>query len=438
MQTDFLNEFGLLGDLNIFNDQVLWGVSAWRLVAALFVIFLGFLSRKVITSLVGRLTRRVSGNTWKWDDEAVRLLPAPLALIAQVFLWRIAAAVLQLPTEPINVSEMVGKGLELALIVGVVWLLFRIVDVVALVAERASANTTTKVDDQIVPLMRKTLKVFVAVTATVMAVQHLGFSVTSVIASLGIGGLALALAAQDTVANFFGSVVIFADQPFQLGDWVAIGDQEGEIEEVGFRTTRLRRDDHALISIPNNTFTSAQVINFSTRDRRRMKVAVRLPLDAAPHQVERVIVGIRAVMERQEALRADTLAVYLAEVGDDGIVIEGKCYSQTASIHPFRAARQTILLEAMRLVRAEGLHLASTGRTIYMHDLTPTGDGHAIVDPDGMRVVAPSPIASPSIVGVSTGDGRRADARLEDERGDGDAETAEEYDESFADEGDED
>lgn len=403
MDPDIFNQFGMFADLNVFNDQILWGVSTWRVVAAFFIIFLGFLSRKVIASTFSVLAKRSRGNHLKWDDEAINLLPAPLALVAQVLLWRVAAAVIQLPTEPVNVSELVGKGLEVALIVGIVWTLFRVIDVVALIAERASDTTKTRVDDQIVPLMRKTLKVFVAVTAAVMAVQHLGFSVTSLIASLGIGGLALALAAQDTVANFFGSVVIFADQPFQLGDWVAIGDQEGEIEEVGFRTTRLRRDDHALISIPNNTFTSAQVINFSTRDRRRMKVEVKLPLDAAPAQVQRVISGIRATMESQEALRTETLAVYLAEIGDDGIVVEGKAYSQTASIRPYRAARQAILLEAMRLVRAEGLHLASTGRTIYVHETTPSGDG---------QPRAGSEIVHPQLVPVGP--------LIEDERGDGD------------------
>ncbi|MEM8601594.1 MAG: mechanosensitive ion channel family protein [Bacteroidota bacterium] len=417
MQTDVFSELGMFADLNFFNDQILWGVTAWRLGAAFFIVFLGFLSRKLIASSFTMLAKRSRSNRWKWDDEAVGLLPAPLALVAQVLLWRIAAAVILLPTDPVNVRELVGKGLDVALIVGVVWTLFRAIDVIAMVAERASDKTSTRVDDQIVPLMRKTLKVFVAVTAAVMAVQHLGFSVTSLIASLGIGGLALALAAQDTVANFFGSVVIFADQPFQLGDWVAIGDQEGEIEEVGFRTTRLRRDDHALISIPNNTFTSAQVINFSTRDRRRMKVEVKLPLDAAPHQVERVIEGIRATMAQQDALRTETLAVYLAEIGDDGIIVEGKAYSQTASIRPYRAARQTILLEAMRLVRAEGLHLASTGRTIYVHEATPSGDGRSLHGDE---------IATPYLAPIGP--------LVEDERGDGD--DPEDSFDDFDDEGD--
>ncbi|MEL7363293.1 MAG: hypothetical protein AAFN13_14555, partial [Bacteroidota bacterium] len=176
MQTEVFSELGMFADLNFFNDQILWGVTAWRLGAAFFIVFLGFLSRKLIASSFTMLAKRSRSNRWKWDDEAVGLLPAPLALVAQVLLWRIAAAVILLPTDPVNVRELVGKGLDVALIVGVVWTLFRAIDVIAMVAERASDKTSTRVDDQIVPLMRKTLKVFVAVTAAVMAVQHLGFS----------------------------------------------------------------------------------------------------------------------------------------------------------------------------------------------------------------------------------------------------------------------
>ena len=256
---------------NVIGNQLLWGVSLESLIAAGVIVFVGFASRRVVTYLFkGVLERHSRRTNVRWDDDLVRLLPGPIAALIQIGMWYCAAVLLALPRKPLDIHLFTAQGLEVALAAALVWLLFRLIDVLGSALGRAARRTESRLDDQFVPLLRKTLKVIISVTVGVMVVQELGYSVSSLIASLGVGGFALALAAKDTVANVFGSVVVFTDQPFQVGDWIEVEGVEGTVEEVGFRTTQIRRFDHSSVTMPNATFSAHPIINHSRRPRRRI------------------------------------------------------------------------------------------------------------------------------------------------------------------------
>src|SRR5690606_42111412 len=123
----------------------------------------------------------------------------------------------------------------------------------------------------IIPLLRKSLKIFIGVVGGLLLVQHVGYPITSLLGGLGIGGLAVALAAQDTLANVFGSVIIFTDKPFKVGDWVKIGDVIGDVESIGFRSTRIRTWPKTLVTIPNKIIANTQVENWSAMPKRRIR-----------------------------------------------------------------------------------------------------------------------------------------------------------------------
>lgn len=350
-------------------QQVLWGVTPWQLGLALVIVFLGFLSRRLILSLFDGILKRVARRSEvDWDDDAVELLPAPLALVIHILLWYAAAAVLALPQEPVDIRLFVFQGLEVALAVAVTWVVFRLLDVVSRVLERLSERTDTRLDDQIVPLLRKTLKVFLAVTVAVMVVQNLGYSVTSFIASLGIGGLALALAAKDTVANFFGSVVVFTDRPFHVGDWIAFGEVEGVVEEVGFRTTRIRRLDHALVTVPNMTFTSTPIINRSARPNWRIKLVVGLTYETSADQMERFLASVRALLKRQPGIDQTFHFAHFVGFGGSSLDVEVYCFAATRVWPDWLAIQEDLMLAIMRLIDAQGLEVAFPTRTVYFRD----------------------------------------------------------------------
>lgn len=373
---DFLNE------LNLLDGNLLWGVEPWRVVASIGLIFVGFASRKFIQIVFKAIGKRTKSTRIKWDDEVAELLPKPLALVLQVFIWRIAAVILRLPTEPVDTRTLVNQGLDVALMIGVVWVFFRVVDVLARVADRFSDTTETRIDDQAVPLLRKTLKVFLAVLGGVFIIQNLGYSVLSVITGLGIGGLALALAAQDSVANFFGSVVLFTDAPFQVDDYVEVGGVSGTVEEVGFRTTRIRQDDSSLVSVPNQTFTATNIVNYSERKGRvvSFEFAVFPPED--PGQLNSLLQALRDAFANHEQIRADSAEVFLTGIKESSLKVSARAMTKYNGWTLFLQTREEMLFALLTALSDHGMQMANSAETIVVHvDAPELGDGIADFPP---------------------------------------------------------
>ena len=356
-------------EIGFFTEEVLWGVPVWKLGGALLIIFLGFLSRRIIRRIFsGIVKQRAKKSTYLWDDDVIELMPAPIALLTQVALWHLAAALFELPLEPFEIRTYVFNGLQVAMVGGLVWTCFSLVEVFARGMARRADVTDSKLDDLIVPMLRKTIKFFIAIVAVVWVIQNLGYSVTSLIASLGIGGLALALAAQDTVSNFFGSVVVFTDRPFQVGDWVELGGIEGTVEEVGFRTTRIRQFDKALVVLPNSTFTTTPIRNYSERSIRRIKMTVGLSYEASASQMQAFLDGARQLLQDHAAIDQGFHFVHFVEFGDSSLHVQFYCFTKTAVWVDWLKARETLMLQIMDLVEELGLEMAFPTRTVYLRD----------------------------------------------------------------------
>ncbi|HJK97638.1 MAG TPA: mechanosensitive ion channel family protein [Polyangiaceae bacterium LLY-WYZ-14_1] len=353
--------------MSFFDEKVLWGVEIWRLVAATLLIFGGLTLRRVIVGVFrGALSKTAERTKAEWDDELVEFLPAPLSVMAQVGLWFVAAQVLALPQEPVALETYVLQGLEVAFWVAAIWLAFRLVDVLAASMSRAADRTSSKLDDQLIPLIRRTLKLVIAVTAGVMIVQNLGYSVTSLVASLGVGGLALALAAKDTVANLFGSLVIFTDRPFQIGDWIQFGDVEGTVEEVGFRTTVVRRFDKASVMVPNATFSSEAITNFSRRNVRRIVLNVGVSYATTGAQMQELLRRIRALVTSHPEIDQGFHFVHFVGFGDSSLDVQVYCFTRSAVWTEFLAAQEDLMLQVMGIVEELGLEFAFPSRTVYL------------------------------------------------------------------------
>jgi MscS family membrane protein len=349
--------------------QVLWGVALWRLLAATVIILFGFAARRIIVALFrGFLKRQADKTSVEWDDELVEHMPAPLAAIAQVGVWYGAVLVAQLPKEPFDIRGWAQSGLVLALWVAAAWVVFRLVDVLCGALARMSEKTESRLDDQLIPLLRKTLKVVIAIIVFVMAVQNLGYSVTSLVASLGVGGLALALAAKDTVANLFGSFVVFTDQPFQIGDWVEFGSVQGTVEEVGFRTTRVRRFDKSLVTVPNATFSDTPIINHSRRPIRQVSFTVGLTYESKAAQLKTVLEKLRELVSSHEEIDDEFHFVHFTNFGASSLDLQIYCFTKSTNWVEFLAAREDLMLKIMEIVEGEGLEMAFPTQTLYLRD----------------------------------------------------------------------
>lgn len=353
-------------------ETVLWGVALWKIGVAALVVFAGFLSRKITQALFqGPLKRRAAASEMKWDDELVDLLAPPLAVFVQILFWYAAALFLMLPETPINIRFYVFQGLEAALGVVAIWAGIKLIDVISNSLERFSEQTESRLDDQLIPLVRKTLKFILVTAASIMIIQNLGYSVTSMVASLGVGGLALALAAKDTIANVFGSVIVFTDRPFHIGDWVEFSNIEGMIEEIGFRTTRIRRFDKSQVTVPNAIFSTAPIINHSRRSHQQIYLTVGISYKADPETLKALLADLRKLVASHPEIDQAFHFVNATDFGEYSIKINVYCFTRTPEWATILTIREDLMLRIMAIVRSRGLEIACPARTVYLNKNAP-------------------------------------------------------------------
>jgi MscS family membrane protein len=295
-------------------------------------------------------------------------MPGPISVVIQIILWFIALRFLMLPTSPINYQKYIYQGLIFALGVSSIWLLSRLIDVLFNALMRYSAATETKLDDQLIPLSRKTLKVIIVVTGAIMIIQNMGYSVTSMIASLGVGGLALALAAKDAVANFFGSVVVFTDRPFQIGDWVEFAGIEGFVEEVGFRTTLIRRFDQSLVTVPNATFSTAPIINHSRRPKYRIYTVIGITYETSIDQLQDFLNRIRQLLKTHPGIDQSFYAVNFVNFGESSLDIQIFCYTKTKEWAVYLDVQEDLFVRIMEIAEEMEIEIAFPTRAVYIRD----------------------------------------------------------------------
>jgi small-conductance mechanosensitive channel len=239
-------------------DRVPWlrrtilAIPLWQYAASLIYIFLAFYVSKLSDYLItGWLKRWARRTKRRFDDFLLELLHWPIKVIAFVVLLHLGLRILSWPQW---LAEFLSKGLRIIVAVSLACVALRFVDLITgYWKQRAIATEDLSFAEQLLPIVRNSLKVFVIVVAVLLTLQNLGLNISSLIASLGITGLALALAAQDTLANFFGAVVILVDKPFRIGDAIKIDTHEGTVETIGFRSTRMRTAEGHLVTIPNKT-----------------------------------------------------------------------------------------------------------------------------------------------------------------------------------------
>jgi len=340
------------------------GVAVWQLVATFVFLALGLTLRKVSDyAFSTHIIPLLEKTPYQFDHLIARAASAPAGYL--ILLAGLYAAIAVLPL-PASASGFVFGALQVLLAVDILWFLFRLVDVADRYLQRLAARTESKLDDQLVPVVRKALKATIGVIGFVWVIQLLGYSVSALITGLGIGGLAVALALQDTLGNFFGSVFIFLDRPFAVGDWIKLEGVEGVVEEVGFRSTRIRTFPATLVSVPNKTVAAAIIDNWSRMPKRRITQTVGVTYETSADQMEQAVEGIREILEKDEGVDKELIVVRFTEFGDSSLNISLIYFTIALSIADHWATKERVNLAIMRLVERLGLSIAFPTRTLYL------------------------------------------------------------------------
>ncbi len=343
-------------DFSFFAEEVLWGVAVGQLVIAVGLILLGFLAqvivRRVLRRIVSRLGRHRDANL---VDDVNRLLTRPLSFLINVALWNGAIGVLGLPEEPLDINLWVTRGGMTALIVVIGYCAFHVIDVFAGVAARAAEKTETRLDDQLVSPVSNTVKLLLTLVVIAAIMDQFDYSATGLIASLSIGGLAVAFAAKDTLANIFGSILIFSERPFQIGDVVEVKGVSGVVEEVGIRSTRIRQFDQTLSILPNQTFTTSEICNLSRRNSRRIRFEVTLTHEATVAQLEEFLTSIQSSLEQRTDIHPDQSLVRLTKLDTSGLGVLVQAFTVTSDFAAFMQTQEDILMSVRKLAEEQAL-----------------------------------------------------------------------------------
>ncbi len=224
--------------------------------------------------------------------------------------------------------------------------------------------TESKLDDMIVPIAGSTLKFLIVCVGVLVIIQTIGIDVTPAIASLGIGVGALALASKDTLANFFGALVVFFDRPFEIGDWVTINDVEGEIEEIRLRVTLIRTFDNTVVYIPNSVLSSANINNWQMRKWRKMDCSFGVLYSTTSEQIETIVTNLREHVKTHPETYGPSYYIHLDSFGDSSINIRTIVYSLDKGYVQHLQDKQDFMLVIMRIVEGAGTSFAFPTRTI--------------------------------------------------------------------------
>jgi MscS family membrane protein len=316
---------------------------------------LGWVTRRMLGHLAAR-TRTT------WDDALLERIARPLGAI-----WAIAVFSALHPWLALDPGATAGLRHVLRAVTYLVlfWAGFRSVDVAF---DAARASTWTKLDQSLaglLPLGRKIAKVVLLALGLVAVLNELGFQVASLLAGLGIGGIALALAAQKTVENLFGSVAIGLDQPFRVGDFVRVDEVLGTVESIGMRSTRLRTLDRTLVTIPNGKLADMRAETFAVRDRIRLLANLGLSYATTAAQMRTVLAGIEAALRAHPKIWPDVV-VRFNELKDSTLNVEVVAWFETADWNEFTAIRQELLLRFMEIVEQAGTGFAFPTRTVHV------------------------------------------------------------------------
>jgi MscS family membrane protein len=270
---------------------------------------------------------------------------------------------------PVKINLFVLRGLDLTGVVFLILVLHTAIDILMIRYTKLMEERDSTMAQQFRPVLQKLLQGASIVFGAVLMLKSLGVNLGALLAGVSIAGLAFALAAQDTVKNFFGSVMIFLDQPFKVGDWIRVDGVDGTVELVSLRATRVRTFENSLVYIPNGKLADAMVNNYGLRVYRRYNTQIAVTYDTAPELIEAYVDGLRALVANHPDTRKDFYLVYLNAFGDSSLNIIFYIFFEVPDWKEELRARHEIILGAVELANKLGVRFAFPTSTIHIENM---------------------------------------------------------------------
>jgi len=251
-----------------------------------------------------------------------------------------------------------GRVLTFLFSIGVAWAAIRSIEVATDRARFVLAAGHGNLSLSILPLVNKVIKIVIFVLAVAVILSNWGYNTTAVLAGVGVGGLAVALAAQKTIENLFGGVAVISDRPVLVGDTCRFGDRTGTVEDIGLRSTRIRTPDRTLVTVPNAQFSSMTLENLSRRDKIWFHPRLSLARETSPAQIRQLLDSISGLLDSYPKVDPGSVSVRFAAVGAYSLDLDVSAYILTPDDDEFSRVQQELLLRILDAVEAAGTRLA--------------------------------------------------------------------------------
>ena len=356
--TPLYNNFPLLA-------QNLYGIPLGNILAAILIFLIFLLLRHFFTYIImGSLQKLAKYTETYYDDRVISALKAPVSFAFIVIGLHLFFVLLF--WEPQSIKNILNTLIVFDIFWGIIAVTGSLRGLFHSVTARFNPDLSKEMGDFILSIV----KIFIVGLGLASILNVWGINVTALIASLGLGGLAIALAAKDTASNLFGSFALLADKSIRIGEWVKIGDIEGTVEDIGMRTTKIRSFQASLITVPNQIIANTPIENFSRRGIRRIKLQIGLTYSTDSKRLKKIVSEIKYMLvNHTDIAQQETLLVNLESLGDSAINIFIYTFTSTSNWEKYLSIREDVHLQIMQIVEENNASFAFPSQSIYVEEM---------------------------------------------------------------------
>ncbi|MYD10436.1 MAG: mechanosensitive ion channel family protein [Chloroflexi bacterium] len=353
------------------------------LAALALIIFLRWLLTGILLRPLRRLAARSSSDI---DDRLLEASVSPLRLAVVGFSLMLVTLIFAFDAQVKSIAVTVGRAtLISALFFGVV----RWFEVLTLRPEAFARITGWTIPERLLPFLNTLVKYLIIALGFIFVLQELNFDVAALIASLGVVGIGISLASQNTVSNMFGFAAIVSDNPFKVGDFIRTPDITGIVENVGVRSTRVRQLDQALITVPNNALTDAVVVNLSRMEKRRLDATLTFTYSTTVDQMRQAVAAIRELLQNTDDIDPESVVVHFVDFNASSLDVRVIAQVLLADFREFTAKREAVYLDIMEIVESLGMSFAFPSRSLYIESAPDNAAAQTQADDEATAPVSP-------------------------------------------------
>ncbi|MDP4180478.1 MAG: mechanosensitive ion channel family protein [Bacillota bacterium] len=346
----------LWAELKSIIEYSVFDTKLEKLALAIFVILLSLVMRQIFVKVVFRFIKKITANVAdSFNGYFTSILETPVRFLIVVAGAWLATLILDLPEKS---QFLVNRIFRSLVIYTIIRASYQVSDLLVLLLEKVNHKNDAKLDNMLLLFLRKSIKALILVIGFVTIIQEWYVNIGGLLAGLGLGGLAFALAAKDTVANLFGSITIMFDKTFKIGDWISTSGIEGLVEEIGFRSTRIRTFEQAVVTIPNSVISNQSITNWSRMGKRRLTFTINLKYNYEPYKIKNFLEYFKTHLKNHPEVHPETIIVRLErfEKGSMGILFY--FFTRTTEWEKYLEAQEEINLKILYKLAEMNLELA--------------------------------------------------------------------------------